>query len=229
MKSILKIVVVIITLSFLIGCNSNSIDVQPTINNDVPTLSETYVPTPIPTEITQDNTNDNDLLSPTPIESNDTNLNDNDDTTPILTPTPIEQSQANQQEEDDFTPTPNEPDDNEISVPSPTPTDPPPTPTDPPQTQDPDVSNDNDAIDPSFKAAMDSYEAFFDEYILFMIKYQESDDVLSLLTDYMSYMEQFADTMTKLNAVSGTELTTAELIYYTEVNARIMQKLLAIQ
>ena len=75
---------------------------------------------------------------------------------------------------------------------------------------------------------MDSYEAFFDEYIAFMEKYANSDGDLSLLTDYMQYMAQYAETMESLESIDENELTTAELLYYSEVMGRISQKLLSV-
>lgn len=83
-------------------------------------------------------------------------------------------------------------------------------------------------IRPEFKEAMDSYEAFFDEYCDFMKKYNKSTDTTSMLTDYANYMTKYADTMEKMNAVDQSELSTAELKYYTEVTTRISQKLLEV-
>ena len=87
---------------------------------------------------------------------------------------------------------------------------------------------DDSAVRPEFKEAMDSYEAFFDEYIAFMEKYANSDGDLSLLTDYMQYMAQYAETMESLESIDENELTTAELLYYSEVMGRISQKLLSV-
>lgn len=83
-------------------------------------------------------------------------------------------------------------------------------------------------IRPEFKEALDSYEAFFDEYIEFMKKYSESDDTTSMLADYTSYMSQYADTMSKLSALEGEDMTTAEAAYYLEVTVRINEKLLEV-
>lgn len=83
-------------------------------------------------------------------------------------------------------------------------------------------------IRPEFKEALDSYEAFFDEYVEFMKKYQESDDATSMLTDYTNYMSQYADTMSKLGALEGEDMTTAEAAYYLEVTTRINQKILEV-
>ena len=78
-------------------------------------------------------------------------------------------------------------------------------------------------IRPEFKEAMDNYEAFFDEYCEFMKKYNESDDTTSLLADYASYMVKYTDTMQKMNNISGDELTDAEVAYYAEVSAKLIE------
>jgi len=81
-------------------------------------------------------------------------------------------------------------------------------------------------IDPDFKAAMDSYEAFFDEYVAIMKKYKANPTDLSILTDYATYMGQYADMMQKFEAWENEDLNTAELAYYIDVQARITKKLL---
>ena len=87
---------------------------------------------------------------------------------------------------------------------------------------------DNAEIDPDFKAAMDSYEAFFDEYVAIMKKYKANPADLSILTDYATYMGQYADMMQKFEAWENEDLNTAELTYYIDVQARITKKLLEI-
>jgi len=82
-------------------------------------------------------------------------------------------------------------------------------------------------IDPDFKAAMDSYEAFFDEYIAFMNTCTSNPTDIALLSQMSSYMEQFEDTMTKMNAIDSSKLNAAELAYYTQVTLRIEKKLLS--
>lgn len=81
-------------------------------------------------------------------------------------------------------------------------------------------------IRPEFKEAMDSYEAFFDEYIDFMKQYTSSNDPLGMLEDYTDYMTQYADTMSAMDEIDDSELTSEELAYYLEVTARVNQKLL---
>lgn len=88
---------------------------------------------------------------------------------------------------------------------------------------------DESEISPEFKEAMESYEAFFDEYIAFMNEYADSNDTSAMLVDYLSYLEQFSETMEKLDAIDENELTTAEALYYSEVMSRISQKLLTVQ
>ena len=85
-----------------------------------------------------------------------------------------------------------------------------------------------DGVTPVFKEAMDSYEAFFDEYIAFMSKYVESDDTTSMLADYTKYLTQYADTMSKMDAMNESELSAADSAYYIEVQTRITQKLLEV-
>ena len=89
-------------------------------------------------------------------------------------------------------------------------------------------SNTTDDIDPDFKAAMDSYEAFFDEYVAIMKKYKANPTDLSILTDYATYMSQYADMIQKLEEWESKDLNTAEAAYYVDVQARITKKLLEV-
>lgn len=83
-------------------------------------------------------------------------------------------------------------------------------------------------VTPEFKATMDSYEAFFDEYVEFMNNYQDSNDVVGMLTQYSEMMTRYAETMEALGEVDTASLSAADLAYYTEVTARITQKLATI-
>lgn len=89
----------------------------------------------------------------------------------------------------------------------------------------------SDGIDPKFKEMLDSYEAFFDEYIEFMKKYANAgaEDMVGMMQDYTNYMTQYTETMQKLSALENEEMSTEETLYYTEVSARITQKLLEVQ
>lgn len=55
----------------------------------------------------------------------------------------------------------------------------------------PEVSN--DTIRPEIKEAIDAYEAFIDEYIAFMNKYSESDNSMSMLSDYMTFASKIEE------------------------------------
>lgn len=79
---------------------------------------------------------------------------------------------------------------------------------------------------PEFKTMMDEYEKFFDEYIDFMKRYEDSGNSPAMMTDYLSYMDQFTKTMAAMDKVDDSELSTEEMAYYLEVTARIEKKLL---
>ena len=73
---------------------------------------------------------------------------------------------------------------------------------------------------------MDSYEAFFDEYCEFIKKFNSSTDQMSLFAEYSDFMMKYTEYMTKLDDVGKSEMSDAEMMYYTEVNLRIQKKLL---
>ena len=90
------------------------------------------------------------------------------------------------------------------------------------------VEEDTDLIDgmrPDFKEAMDSYESFYNEYCDFMKKYKENPTDLSLLSEYADMMSKATEMSEKLEAWDEDEMNEAELKYYLEVNARVMEKL----
>lgn len=89
-------------------------------------------------------------------------------------------------------------------------------------------NTDNNVIDPDFKAAMDSYEKFFDEYVAIMKKYTANPADMSILSDYLEYMGQYADMMEKFENWENEDLNVAETAYYIEVQGRITKKLLEI-
>ena len=85
-------------------------------------------------------------------------------------------------------------------------------------------------VTPEFKEMMDAYEAFFDEYIEFMQKYVGADSIsaLGMAADYADYMARYVETMQKLEALDQSELSDADVLYYTDVYTRIMKKLAAV-
>ena len=86
-----------------------------------------------------------------------------------------------------------------------------------------------DGMRPDFKNAMDSYETFMGEYCDFMAKYNESDGSdLSLLSDYASFLSQYAEMAESFEAWDSENLTDAEAAYYLEVQTRVSQKLLEV-
>ena len=54
----------------------------------------------------------------------------------------------------------------------------------PEESEEPEAEAENLIVDEEFKAALDSYEEFFDEYVAFMKKYQDSDDPMSMMSDF---------------------------------------------
>lgn len=81
---------------------------------------------------------------------------------------------------------------------------------------------------PDFKAAMDSYETFMDEYVAFMKKYNENPSDLELMSEYADYMVKCADCVNKFEKWDSEGMNGEELAYYTEVQARVMKKLLEV-
>ena len=85
-----------------------------------------------------------------------------------------------------------------------------------------------DGMRVSFKDAMDSYEAFYDEYVAFMQKYNDSDDTLAMLPDYLKLVAQAEEANKKIDEWDDGTLNDTELKYYIEVTSRISQKLVDI-
>lgn len=77
-----------------------------------------------------------------------------------------------------------------------------------PQQQQP-QQGDASQIDPNFKATMDSYEKFFDQYVDFMKKYKDSNYSADMLVDYTKMMQQYSDTMTKMDSIDQSTLSSA--------------------
>lgn len=93
------------------------------------------------------------------------------------------------------------------------------------------ANNDSDMVDGmhrDFKEAMDSYEEFFDEYIAFMKKYENSDNPMSMFSDYTKFMSQYSETMQKLDEWKSKDLNTKEAAYLLDVTNRINKKLLEV-
>ena len=58
-----------------------------------------------------------------------------------------------------------------------------------------------------------------------MKKYNNSDDVLSMMDDYSDYLAKYTDYMDKLYNVDAENMSEADAYYYVEVSTRILDKL----
>lgn len=79
-------------------------------------------------------------------------------------------------------------------------------------------------VDPDFKKTVDDCETFFDDYVAFMKKYQESGDSEDLAAEYTDFMNRYTEMMASLEDIDESTLSDADKAYYTEVSARILQK-----
>ena len=61
-----------------------------------------------------------------------------------------------------------------------------------------------------------------------MEKYENSDDVVSMMNDYTEYMKQYADFAQKMDDMGDSDLNTEELKYYLDVQNRVSQRLLTV-
>ncbi len=85
-----------------------------------------------------------------------------------------------------------------------------------------------DGMRPEFKEAMDSYEAFYDEYCNIIKKYTENPADMKLLADYTDMLTKEAEMAEKFDAWENSDMNSAELKYYLDVNNRITKKLLEV-
>lgn len=85
-----------------------------------------------------------------------------------------------------------------------------------------------DGMRPEFKEAMDSYEAFYDEYCDIMKKYAENPSDMKLLADYTDMLTKAAEMAEKFDAWENSDMNSAELKYYLDVNNSVTQKLLEV-
>lgn len=76
-----------------------------------------------------------------------------------------------------------------------------------------------------FKATMDAYESFMNEYCDFMEKYENSDDTAGMLADYADMMSQYGEWVDKIDDIDEDSLSADDLAYYTQINARVLQRL----
>ena len=62
----------------------------------------------------------------------------------------------------------------------------------------------------------------------FMKNYQESGDVMGMLSDYTEIMSQYTEMMSGLESIDTDSLSPADYAYYMEVYGRITQKLMEV-
>lgn len=85
----------------------------------------------------------------------------------------------------------------------------------------------NNAVDPDLKAFLDEYEAFMNDYIDFMVKYQNSDDTMSMISDYAEIMKDYVYYVEAVDKYEPDEMSAADAAYYIDVTARIFKKLVS--
>lgn len=85
-------------------------------------------------------------------------------------------------------------------------------------------------VDPDLKAFLDEYEKFMDEYAAFMKRYSANPTDWSLLTQYysmLSKMEEYSEAADRYSE-KESEMSAADLAYFTAVMMRINNKLLSV-
>ncbi len=90
-----------------------------------------------------------------------------------------------------------------------------------------------DKIRPELKEAMEGYEGVIDEYCEFVKEYSESDDPVSMLSDYFDILGRYTDAMAGIAELTKGEfqdepLTDEEKDYVKEVSDRINEKIAGI-
>lgn len=76
-----------------------------------------------------------------------------------------------------------------------------------------------------FKTAMDAYEAFYAEYCDLMNQYYANPTDFSLLSKYTEMLTKASEMEAAFAAWESEDLSSEELQYYVEVNARVLQML----
>lgn len=83
-------------------------------------------------------------------------------------------------------------------------------------------------ISQEFKVAMDAYEAFYDEYCALLKQYYNNPTDYSLLVRYMELVEKAEEVDKAFEQWNDEKLSNEELLYYMEVNTRVLNKLAAV-
>lgn len=83
-------------------------------------------------------------------------------------------------------------------------------------------------VTPAVKEAMDSYEAYMNKYCDFMEKYNKEGAPASMLTDYLSMLNEYNDMTKKIDNMDQSSWSDADTQYYLEVMNRVNQRLASI-
>lgn len=90
------------------------------------------------------------------------------------------------------------------------------------------TNSNNTEIGTEFKNAMDSYESFMNEYVEFMKKYKANSSDMTLLSQYNTMLQKYAEQVSAFEKWKGNDLNNAETAYYIDVQARVSKKLLEV-
>ncbi len=92
--------------------------------------------------------------------------------------------------------------------------------------EDNQTGNSTGGLDPDLKAFLDSYEDFVDDYIAFMKKYENSDDINAMFSDYLKMLDDMAEYDKALEQYDKDKMSKADYDYYIEVTTRCSAKLM---
>lgn len=93
-------------------------------------------------------------------------------------------------------------------------------------TPEPEKNSAAQGLRPDFKKAMDDYEAFYNQYCDLLKKVNENPLDFSLLQDYSSFLLKADEVDKSFEAWDDSEMTTAEIAYYLDVQNRVMKRCL---
>ncbi len=82
-------------------------------------------------------------------------------------------------------------------------------------------------ISETVRSHVAAYEAFMDEYIRFLQVYSTSDDVATLLGEYMNFMSKYSEWENVIKNLEAGSLTDAEKAYINDAKSKVALKLAA--